>query len=211
MSNELKKRLITSIIILTFLFFLVLQGGILFKIFVLLIFLLASFEWFNLSKNKFVFIMGLGLLFFSSTITFYIIKENLLFLLVVILICVSSDVGGFVFGKIFKGPKLTKISPNKTYSGLIGSYFFSVCSIFLFFKIIKYYQIFTEFNSSLNILIIMSLIISTTSQIGDLIISFFKRIRKVKNTGNLLPGHGGILDRIDGMIFSIPISYFIFL
>jgi phosphatidate cytidylyltransferase len=211
MNNEFKNRLITSIFILIFLFFLVLQGGIILKIFVLIIFLLASYEWFKLSENKFIFIIGLGFLTFSATITVNIINENLIFLLIIILICASSDIGGFVCGKIFKGPKLTKISPNKTYAGLIGSYFFSVCSIILFLKIIENYPFFLEYDWSLKNLIIKSLIISTVNQIGDLTVSYFKRIRKIKNTGNLLPGHGGILDRIDGMIFSIPFSYFIFL
>ena len=81
---------------------------------------------------------------------------------------ISSDIGGYIFGKIFKGKKLTKISPNKTYSGLIGSYIFIINNNFIFFLIIilnmKYYLIF--------------IFISSISQLGDLFISLFKKKSK---------------------------------
>ena len=114
----------------------------------------------------------------------------------ILIICVSTDIGGFLFGKILKGPKLTKISPNKTYSGLIGSYLFSL-TVFIPF--------YFYFNFALNF-IILTLIVSTISQLGDLLISWLKRMAKVKDTGHVLPGHGGILDRIDGIIFALPIG-----
>ena len=126
--------------------------------------------------------------------------------IIILLIGVSTDVGGYVFGKIFKGPKLTKISPKKTYSGVIGGYFFSIiilnlwCSSNLFIKP-------QELNSDVFIAILM---ISTISQIGDIIISYFKRLSKIKDTGKIIPGHGGLLDRIDGMVFAFPFSYIIF-
>jgi phosphatidate cytidylyltransferase len=122
-------------------------------------------------------------------------------LLVPFFICVATDIGGYVFGKIFKGPKLTKISPNKTYAGMIGGYFLSILFISLYFDYINYKVTITLF--------ITTILISSVSQIGDIIISFFKRKSKVKNTGNLIPGHGGLLDRIDGMIFAFPIYYLI--
>ena len=124
--------------------------------------------------------------------------------ILVILICISTDVGGFVFGKIFKGPKLTKISPNKTYAGMIGSYFLSVISTFLY---INYYGL---IYFSDNILLICVILISSVSQIGDLTVSFFKRKSKIKNTGKIIPGHGGLLDRIDGMLFAIPFTFLLF-
>ena len=130
-------------------------------------------------------------------------NDNYLYLLFILTICVSTDIGGFVFGKIIKGPKLTKISPNKTYAGVIGSYVLSLISVYFF---VKFYSVnFTYFET-----IIFTLIISSISQLGDILISFFKRLANIKDTGNIIPGHGGILDRIDGMIFAFPFSYILF-
>ena len=121
-----------------------------------------------------------------------------------------------IFGKLFKGPKLTKISPNKTYSGMIGSYLLSVIGANLFIKTLKLKKLTTLFEmqffymyKDLKLLLII-LFISTISQIGDLFVSYFKRLSKVKNTGKILPGHGGLLDRVDGIIFAIPASYILF-
>ena len=109
---------------------------------------------------------------------------------------------GFLFGKLFKGPKLIKISPNKTY-GMIGSYF--LCILGYYFFVIKLNNIDYIQNS-----LFVIFLISTTSQFGDLAISYFKRKSKIKDTGKIIPGQGGILDRIDGMIFAFPFSYLLF-
>ena len=128
-----------------------------------------------------------------------------LFFYFLIIISVSTDIGGFTFGKIFKGPKLTKISPKKTYAGVIGSFIFSIL-IGTFF--IKYYlNIYSNNIQFNNNFIFIICILSLISQIGDLIISYFKRLSKLDNTGELIPGHGGILDRIDGIIFVMPFFY----
>ena len=119
------------------------------------------------------------------------------------MICIATDIGGYTFGETFKGPKLSKISPNKTYAGVIGGYILSI--VFSYFFIINENSILFEIYT-LNYLI-LTLLISTVSQIGDLIISYFKRISNVKDTGKIIPGHGGILDRIDGMIFVFPFFY----
>ena len=115
--------------------------------------------------------------------------------------------GGYIFGKLLKGPKLTKLSPNKTYAGVIGSFLLSIIITILFFELtLKIYNFrFTEET------FIFVLVVSLVSQIGDIIISYFKRLSKIKDTGNIIPGHGGILDRIDGMIFAYPFSYLVFL
>tara|TARA_B100000674_G_C37661478_1_gene832703 strand:- start:402 stop:857 length:456 start_codon:yes stop_codon:yes gene_type:complete len=125
---------------------------------------------------------------------------ELLLLYFIILTCIFTDIGGYIFGKIFRGKKLTKISPNKTYSGLIGSFILSLVFTIIFFR------------SYLDIerIIIMSFMISSVSQIGDIFISYLKRKAKVKDTSNILPGHGGILDRLDGLIFALPFGFFIF-
>ena len=111
-----------------------------------------------------------------------------------------------MFGKIFKGPKLTKISPKKTYSGVFGGYFLSV--VFLIILLNKYFI----FSNSIKLsgeIVIFILLVSTISQLGDILISYFKRLSKIKDTGKIIPGHGGLLDRIDGMIFAFPFSYVI--
>jgi len=165
----------------------------------------TSYEWIKMCKKKYLMnFFGNIFLIFSFFSAFYI-RENigLLFFLFVILICIFTDIGGYIFGKVFKGPKLTKISPNKTYSGVIGGFLISL-SVGLFF--LQYTNNDFLGNDSSKILPAI-LFISLISQLGDLIISYFKRKAKLKDTGNILPGHGGLLDRIDGMIFVIPIIF----
>tara|TARA_Y100001970_G_C14200329_1_gene840734 strand:- start:184 stop:696 length:513 start_codon:yes stop_codon:yes gene_type:complete len=162
-----------------------------------------------MSKNKSYNIFGYIFLLFSFYSVYYVrieLEINSLFVfLLIVLICISTDIGGYVFGKTFKGPKLTKISPKKTYIGVFGSYFLSIILANIF---INYSKLFT--NENLNFgkdEFIFVIIISTVSQLGDLIISYFKRLSKIKDTGKIIPGHGGILDRIDGMIFAFPFFY----
>ena len=134
---------------------------------------------------------------------FYKLSSETWKLLFVIVVSVSSDIGGYIFGKIFKGPKLTKISPNKTYAGMLGAYILSIILTFLFNLYVNAIQL--SFLQMLSMIILLS----TISQVGDITISYFKRRSKLKNTGSILPGHGGLLDRIDGMIFVFPFFYLI--
>ena len=113
-----------------------------------------------------------------------------------LLTCIFTDLGGYCFGKVFKGKKLTKISPNKTYSGVLGSYFFTIV-LYIFFLINFNFETFHLY---------LAILISSMSQLGDLFFSYLKRKANVKDTGNFLPGHGGILDRIDGIIFAVPFA-----
>tara|TARA_E500000178_G_C16813334_1_gene658006 strand:+ start:345 stop:737 length:393 start_codon:yes stop_codon:yes gene_type:complete len=126
-----------------------------------------------------------------------------------LIICITTDIGGYVFGKIFKGPKLIKISPNKTYSGALGGFLLSLIVTYLIME--KYDNYFIENRNFLEDMhfIFIVFLVSGVSQIGDLIISYFKRSSRIKNTGNLFPGHGGLLDRVDGMIFAFPFVYVI--
>mgnify|MGYP006264269095 CR=1 FL=1 len=141
---------------------------------------------------------------FSLYSSFYIRENSGLFLfLFIILVCIFTDIGGYVFGSVLKGPKLTKISPKKTYAGVVGGFLFSLLAGLSFMNTIENYYFETHYlNTFLSILII-----SLVSQIGDLIISFFKRKAKLKDTGKILPGHGGLLDRVDGLIFVMPLVY----
>tara|TARA_B100000989_G_scaffold296390_1_gene279555 strand:- start:4152 stop:4733 length:582 start_codon:yes stop_codon:yes gene_type:complete len=140
---------------------------------------------------------------FSLTVWINLMSNNIndiFSIIFLLLICSSTDIGGFVFGKIIGGKRLTKISPNKTYSGVLGSFLFALLFGFSFFNFLNEYLFF-----KINIFIII-IIISAISQLGDLIISFLKRKAKFKDTGNILPGHGGILDRIDGIVFAVPLG-----
>ncbi len=206
--KDLLKRLLSSIILIPLALFFIINGSILFYSFMSICFLIISYEWHNMCKNKSYYYFG----FIFLILSFYAIYElidyegDYTYFLTITLICVSTDIGGYAFGKTLKGPKLTKISPNKTYSGMIGGF---VLSILLVSATIQTPFIFTN-KSDISIdLIIFIILISTVSQLGDITISFFKRLSKIKDTGTIIPGHGGLLDRVDGMIFAFPFSYLI--
>ena len=162
----------------------------------------------NLAKDKFLrfFYKLLSLLYLSALIYFIFVIEShyfdlKIYLLYSVLIAILSDIGGLIFGKIFKGKKLTKISPNKTISGSFGSFIFSLLLIPIFYDGLVGHNLYAIF--------IVTIIISLTSQIGDLFFSYLKRKAKVKNTSDILPGHGGVLDRIDGIVFAIPMGIYL--
>ena len=203
MSQELTKRILSSIVLIPITFFFIIKGSYLFIFFILICFSAIIYEWHMMSKKKPYRIFGFIFLFLSFySICKLRIDNDYWFLLSVTIICVSTDIGGYVFGKIFRGPKLTKFSPNKTYAGMTGGYLLSIISaIFL-----------DNFNEEFQIKwFIIVILISTISQLGDIIISYFKRLSKIKDTGKIIPGHGGLLDRVDGMIFAYPFSYLILL
>ena len=207
--NEFFKRLISSLVIIPIISFVIFIGSYLFEFFLLIVFLICFNEWKNLSKNKIFFFGGLILLIISFASAYYLRKESIYLFSTVILICIFTDIGGYIFGKILKGPKLTKISPNKTYSGLIGGLFLPLL-IYIYLAHFSKDFIILKSGSILNFeSFIIVIFLSLISQAGDITVSFFKRLAKVKNTGNLLPGHGGVLDRIDGMLFAIPFYFLI--
>ena len=210
MIQEFQKRLLSSIILLPLSIFLIFKGSFFFNIFILSCLCLSLYEWHFMSKKKIHYFPGLLFIIFSFFSVYKLRNDGeFYFFLLVILICISTDIGGYVFGKIFKGPKLISVSPNKTYSGMIGSFILSMLFAILFMNNLDFLNL--GFNREITLeAIIFILMISLLSQIGDLIISFFKRKANMKNTGKLIPGHGGILDRIDGMIFVFPIVYTIF-
>ena len=207
-NKELQKRILSSMILVPLSFFFIIQGSLTFIFFLSLIFLITSLEWFKMTKNKdLIRIFGLFFLFFSFFSTVYLRQFiGLNFFLFLIIVCIFTDTGGYIFGKTFKGPKLTKISPKKTYSGVIGSFLMALLFGLIYIKYLgKKSRILLETDPIFIVLLI--LIISLASQMGDLIISYFKRKAKLKDTGKILPGHGGILDRIDGIIFVMPTIY----
>ncbi len=209
--HELTKRIITGLVLSLLVVFSFLNNFIL----IIVLFLITVISWMELnslisrifesrkSKNQiakliFRMIAIIYLSFFSIIIfTGMTNDKSKLFLCLMVVVCIFSDIGGFIFGKIFKGKKLTKISPNKTISGSIGSFSSSLI-------IAPFYYLYIDDSLNLLSLIGFVIYISLACQIGDLIISFLKRKAKVKDTGDLLPGHGGILDRIDGFLLAIP-------
>jgi phosphatidate cytidylyltransferase len=201
MSKELIKRIISSIILLPLSFYFIIQGSFVLIFFTIVCFIVSSYEWNMMTKNRSYKIYGFIFLIITFY-TFYSLSIDVFGVFFVILICASTDIGGYLFGKLFKGPKLTKISPNKTYAGMIGSYFLSLITLTVITNIIDYPGTPIQF-------FLITILISTVSQIGDIIVSYFKRLSKIKNTGKLIPGHGGLLDRIDGMIFAFPIYYLV--
>jgi len=204
MNLEITKRIISSIIIVAMALFFIIKGSFFYIFFLAVFFFITSYEWYNMTKNKSYLIFGLIFLTLSFLSAFFLRNIYLIDFILVILICISTDIGGFVFGKLFKGPKLTKISPNKTYSGVIGSYFLSIISALIY---TNYYDLVYWTDDMLLVAVIL---ISSISQIGDLTVSYFKRKSKIKNTGKIIPGHGGVLDRIDGMLFAIPFAFILF-
>ena len=221
MTENLSKRFFTSVILSTVLLIALFSHKYFWLILLLVASAISLIEFNNLSKkiwkkNKIVkyFINTVSYIylvfFIYSAFKIYILGIN--FTIFIILICVFSDIGGSVFGKTIGGKKLTKISPNKTISGSVGSFIFSFTPIIIFITISSFSNNseFEIYLSDFPKILYVCLFVSLINQLGDLFISFFKRKAKVKDTGSILPGHGGLLDRIDGMIFSLPISYLIF-
>ena len=208
MIKEFEKRLLSSIILIPISLFFIIKGSIFFLFFLSILFLATSYEWIKMSKkNNLTKFLGIIFLFFSFYTSFkFRVGNDFKDFLFVLTICIFTDIGGYVFGRVFKGPKLTKISPKKTYAGVIGGFLLSLIAGLVFNNYLLISQ--KIFNENL-ILFILILSISLISQLGDLIISYFKRKANLKDTGKILPGHGGLLDRIDGMIFVFPICYLI--
>ena len=203
--TNLQKRILTSLIALPLSFYLIFKGGYFLLIFLLAIFLIANFELFTVFKKKTTIIFLNIVLILSLFSIHHIVNlggSDFKLLLWLIILVILSDIGGYIFGKIFKWKKLTKISPKKTFSGVFGSLLFSLISIF-FAKSFLLSDI--DFFSSK--FFILAIILSLIAQAGDLTISYLKRIEKIKDTGKILPGHGGIFDRIDGLMFVIIVGF----
>ena len=218
MSSNLKKRILTSILLISLLI------GMFYYSYIMIISLIiiAIISWIefyaliskiikkNILKDRLFrfFYKTLSLFYLSGLVYLIFAIESeysslKIYLLYSVLVAILSDIGGLVFGRIFKGKKLTKISPNKTISGSIGSFIFSILLIPFFFK--------GQIEHNILNMLVITIFISLTSQLGDLFISFLKRKAQVKDTSDLLPGHGGVLDRIDGIIFAIPLGIYLFI
>jgi|ETNmetMinimDraft_33_1059910.scaffolds.fasta_scaffold00049_32 phosphatidate cytidylyltransferase len=218
MTRNLKKRILTSIIVFPLSIFFIIKGGNFLLCFLLIVFFAANYELFSVFSKKTI-ILFLDLILIISLFSIYTLRhdsfyfntplndqESFVLLMWIIILCICSDIGGYIFGKTFKWKKLTKISPNKTLSGVLGSFIFSLFSVFIvdflvtpntvYFLHVKFY--------------FLAIIFSLIAQAGDLTISFFKRLEKIKDTGKILPGHGGIFDRIDGLMFVVIFTFILY-
>ena len=217
MDKELQKRIISSVFLIPFTLFFIIKGTYFFNFFIFICLVIAIYEWSYISKKRDYKIPGILFLIFSFYSAYYIRNEmygDYIYFIMILFTCIFTDIGGYVFGKFFKGPKLTKISPKKTFSGALGGYIFAILFMALFFNNLDYISEITNIKTSSKELslkfFLLIIVISTISQLGDICISYFKRKSKIKNTGKILPGHGGLLDRIDGMIFAFPFYYIMF-
>ena len=211
MKKEFQKRLLSSIILVPLALFFIIKGSIYFNFFISLLFLISLYEWHYLSLRKIYYLPGIIFITFSFY-TFYFFRHegDYRFFLLILLICVATDIGGYFFGKVLKGPKLTKFSPNKTYAGMFGGFLLSIIFAIIYLNNLPILLL-PKSEEDIGIQIILLILsISFISQFGDLVISFFKRKSKIKNTGKIIPGHGGLLDRIDGMIFVFPYIFILF-
>ena len=210
--TQLSKRFITGVFLICVVYLSILYPIVLF-------FILIMINYFSINEFNFIFkkifkqkklLYFLSILIsliytgtFSLVVWLFISQShgiNVKVIIFLIIVIASTDIGGFIFGKLIGGYKITKISPNKTYSGVVGSFICSSICGFIFYKLFL-----QSINFQINIFILL-ILISSTSQIGDLMISFLKRKAKVKDTGKILPGHGGILDRIDGILLALPVG-----
>ena len=208
--TELQKRFLTAAILLPIIIFITIINQHLFILLLISVLVISFYEWFNINKKKFsiLTILGFLIILFSIYSAYYLKgndqKETILFLWI-IFVCIFSDMGGYFFGKFLGGKKITKISPNKTYAGMFGSFIFSIFPVlFLHFSNYNFFEHEILFLSPK--ILILSLLFSFVCQAGDITVSYFKRKNNIKDSGKLLPGHGGLLDRIDGIIFVLILS-----
>ena len=206
MKKELRKRIITSVILIAIVLNCLFISNFSWLLLLTIVSFICWLEFINLAKKIWkkkalialpIILSFIFLSLFIYTAHGYRLEEGAIGILFVLGICIFSDIGGYIIGKSIGGKKLTKISPNKTVSGSFGSFLFSLFPL----GILMILGLEENFSGKI---ILFCLFISLACQLGDLIISYFKRLAKVKDTGKILPGHGGMLDRIDGIIFAIP-------
>ena len=213
MKNELLKRSFTSIILLTIFFFCLFKSQTTWVSLLIFFTVICFYEFYNLLRKIFkinlVFILYISLIalylyYFQLSLTKIRTEYNENIILILLSVCIFSDIGGYIVGKSIGGPKLTTISPNKTISGAIGSILLAIIGAFsvnILLDVLDQRKIITY---------VWIIAMSIFCQIGDLFISFLKRKAKVKDTGNILPGHGGILDRVDGLLIAVPFGILTF-
>ena len=211
--NNLDKRILTALIIFPVSIFFIIKGGNYIVSFLYAVLVLGNFELFSVFKRKLTIIFLDGILVLSLLSILHLRNDTVssfILLIWIIILTVGSDIGGYVFGKMFKWKKLTKISPRKTVSGVIGSFIFSLSTVFLLGFIIELISGLESDFFQKPRYFILAIAFSLAAQVGDITISYFKRLEKIKDTGKILPGHGGIFDRIDSLMFVVILAYILY-
>ena len=213
MRNELLRRSFTSIILLSVFFFCLFKSQTTWLYLLIFFTVICFYEFYNLFRKIFkinlIFIICISLIaiylyYFQLSLTKIRMEYNENIILILLSVCIFSDIGGYIVGKSIGGPKLTSISPNKTISGAIGSILLAIVgtlAVNILLDVLDQRKLITY---------IWIIAMSIFCQIGDLFISFLKRKANVKDTGSILPGHGGILDRVDGLILAVPLGIITF-
>jgi len=204
------KRIISSIVILPIAIISIYLGNSIFFISLILITFISFYELKDISKNNYIFLFSslIILIFFYSAWELRQAPNGFFLVLFVLFVSVFTDIGGYIFGKILKGPKISQISPNKTYTGMVGSFLLPMLLIYFFLNHDSNKDIYDKVVYLHNFNLLLTIfIVSLVSQIGDFVISYLKRKSKKKDTGKIIPGHGGLLDRIDGIIFATIFYY----
>ena len=208
--KNLQKRILTSLVIFPLSIFFIIKGGNYIVSFLYAVLILGNFEVFSAFKRKTTIIFLDVILVISLLSLLYLRNDtasSYVLLIWIVTLTIFSDIGGYIFGKVFKWKKLTSISPNKTLSGVIGSFFFSILSVFFIGGVVDTIGVLNfEFFLKPKYFF-LAIIFSLIAQLGDISISYLKRLEKIKDTGKILPGHGGIFDRIDGLMFVVIIAY----
>ena len=208
--SEIDKRILTSLVLIPVVIISIFSERIYFNSLLFIVFLISTYEWYSINKKSLDYFSIGFLVIAAAFISAYFLKGNdtqsNFFFLWLLAVVIFSDTGGYIFGKTLGGKKLTKISPNKTISGMIGSFIFSTFPIIIIFLIKVSELVEFEYLSLSVKTFVLSLIFSLVSQAGDILVSYFKRKNNIKHSGKILPGHGGFLDRIDGLIFLLLFS-----
>ena len=211
--KNLDKRILTALIVFPVSIFFIIKGGNYIVSFLYAVLVLGNFELFSVFKRKLTIIFLDGILVLSLLSILHLRNDTVssfILLIWIIILTVGSDIGGYVFGKMFKWKKLTKISPRKTVSGVIGSFIFSLSTVFLLGFIIELISGLESDFFQKPRYFILAIAFSLAAQVGDITISYFKRLEKIKDTVKILPGHGGIFDRIDSLMFVVILAYILY-
>jgi phosphatidate cytidylyltransferase len=205
-SMNLVWRIISALVLIPVVFWFIYQGGIIYYASIILCFFVVSYEWIRMSilapRNK-IILGAAGVLYFLSCLYAFIylrfdVPQGITLVIFMVTAVWVSDIAGYAAGKTLKGPKIVpKISPNKTWSGFLAAIILPALYFMIYAKMA---------GLNLNVATYaFFLTIGFWGQMGDFTVSMMKRYVGVKDTGVLIPGHGGLLDRIDALIFVVPI------
>ena len=205
-------RILSTIVIIPLAFILLFLGNFYSAIFIFICYLMMIYEWLYITKdidrNKAYLICGFIYITISA-FTFYVVAKYATSILFFIIITVILfDTFSYIFGKIIKGPKIAKkISPSKTWSGFLLGIFFTLISVHYLLQLTTNEDLILWFDE-IKIFDFLTFFLCILAFVGDLLVSFVKRRGKVKDSGKIIPGHGGILDRVDGLLFILFVASF---